>query len=154
MPPNVEGMLLVSGPNVMQGYVEGPDLTSKVLNDGWYVTGDHASHGRRRVFDHRERSDATPSERHVSLQPLRSAGELDAQIERGSSSRFHQTILVTVFSNVAAAGKTSDIHQARRARNPIVRRRVDDCRLARACISLRAELMEGRYARFGRRFRK
>ena len=38
----VEGMLLVSGPNLMKGYVEGPELTSKVMNDGWYITGDRA----------------------------------------------------------------------------------------------------------------
>ena len=38
----VEGMLLVNGPNLMRGYVEGPELTSKVMNDGWYVTGDRA----------------------------------------------------------------------------------------------------------------
>jgi acyl-[acyl-carrier-protein]-phospholipid O-acyltransferase / long-chain-fatty-acid--[acyl-carrier-protein] ligase len=38
----VEGMLLVSGPNLMKGYVEGPDLTRTVMNDGWYITGDRA----------------------------------------------------------------------------------------------------------------
>jgi len=38
----VEGMLLVSGPNLMKGYVEGPELTRQVMKDGWYVSGDHA----------------------------------------------------------------------------------------------------------------
>ena len=36
------GMLLVRGPNVMQGYFNRPDLTEKVIRDGWYVTGDVA----------------------------------------------------------------------------------------------------------------
>jgi acyl-[acyl-carrier-protein]-phospholipid O-acyltransferase / long-chain-fatty-acid--[acyl-carrier-protein] ligase len=38
----VEGMLLVSGPNLMKGYFEGPELTRQVMKDGWYVTGDRA----------------------------------------------------------------------------------------------------------------
>ncbi|WP_166820128.1 AMP-binding protein [Thalassoroseus pseudoceratinae] len=37
-----EGLLLISGPNVMQGYYEDDDRTSKVVLDGWYVTGDFA----------------------------------------------------------------------------------------------------------------
>jgi acyl-[acyl-carrier-protein]-phospholipid O-acyltransferase / long-chain-fatty-acid--[acyl-carrier-protein] ligase len=36
-------MLLIRGPNVMSGYVNGPELTGRVLVDGWYVTGDIAS---------------------------------------------------------------------------------------------------------------
>ncbi|HEX3655178.1 MAG TPA: AMP-binding protein [Pirellulales bacterium] len=36
------GMLWIRGPNVMQGYLNKPDVTSKVLVDGWYMTGDVA----------------------------------------------------------------------------------------------------------------
>jgi acyl-[acyl-carrier-protein]-phospholipid O-acyltransferase/long-chain-fatty-acid--[acyl-carrier-protein] ligase len=40
---NQEGMLWIKGPNVMQGYLGRPDLTSEVIRDGWYVTGDIAT---------------------------------------------------------------------------------------------------------------
>jgi acyl-[acyl-carrier-protein]-phospholipid O-acyltransferase/long-chain-fatty-acid--[acyl-carrier-protein] ligase len=39
---NVEGLLLVRGPNVMLGYLDEPERTSHVMRDGWYVTGDIA----------------------------------------------------------------------------------------------------------------
>ncbi|HEY2841449.1 MAG TPA: AMP-binding protein [Pirellulales bacterium] len=35
-----EGLLCFKGPNVMKGYLNRPDLTAKVIKDGWYNTGD------------------------------------------------------------------------------------------------------------------
>jgi acyl-[acyl-carrier-protein]-phospholipid O-acyltransferase/long-chain-fatty-acid--[acyl-carrier-protein] ligase len=42
LPLGEEGLLLVTGANVMQGYLGKPDLTREVIRDGWYVTGDMA----------------------------------------------------------------------------------------------------------------
>ncbi|HLZ33960.1 MAG TPA: acyl-[ACP]--phospholipid O-acyltransferase [Nitrospira sp.] len=42
LPPGTPGMLLVRGPNVMNGYLGREDLTAKAMRDGWYITGDIA----------------------------------------------------------------------------------------------------------------
>ena len=43
LPPGKAGMLLVKGPNVMNGYLGREDLTAKAMRDGWYITGDIAT---------------------------------------------------------------------------------------------------------------
>ncbi|MFM7149104.1 MAG: AMP-binding protein, partial [Gemmataceae bacterium] len=40
LPLGETGLVIMTGANVMKGYFEKPKLTSNVLLDGWYVTGD------------------------------------------------------------------------------------------------------------------
>ncbi len=42
LPRNSTGMLQISGPNLMKGYLDEPTKTAEVIRDGWYVTGDIA----------------------------------------------------------------------------------------------------------------
>ncbi len=42
LPPNESGMLWVTGPIVMKGYLNNPEATKEVIVDGWYKTGDVA----------------------------------------------------------------------------------------------------------------
>jgi len=42
LPAGTPGMLLVKGPNVMNGYLGREDLTAKAMRNGWYITGDIA----------------------------------------------------------------------------------------------------------------
>ncbi|MGA2867014.1 MAG: MFS transporter [Verrucomicrobiota bacterium] len=43
VPVGQSGLLLVRGPNVMQGYLGRPEMTAEVLREGWYLTGDIAA---------------------------------------------------------------------------------------------------------------
>lgn len=42
LPANQPGMLWITGPNVMKGYLHHPEATAQVVRDGWYSTGDLA----------------------------------------------------------------------------------------------------------------
>ncbi len=44
LPVGQEGLLLIYGGNVMEGYLGKPELTKAVIRDGWYVTGDIAKY--------------------------------------------------------------------------------------------------------------
>jgi o-succinylbenzoate---CoA ligase len=41
VPPGTEGEITVRSPSLMRGYYRRPDMTEKVIRDGWYHTGDY-----------------------------------------------------------------------------------------------------------------
>lgn len=58
LPTGRQGMLWIRGPNVMKGYLNQPEQTAEVLQNGWYKTGDLAvldSEGFIRITGRRSR---------------------------------------------------------------------------------------------------
>ncbi len=81
------GMLLVRGPNVMKGYLGQPELTARVMHDGWYITGDIATideDGYIRITDRLSRFSKIGGEMvpHGNVEEAlhQAAGEADRQI--------------------------------------------------------------------------
>jgi acyl-[acyl-carrier-protein]-phospholipid O-acyltransferase/long-chain-fatty-acid--[acyl-carrier-protein] ligase len=50
LPEECDGLLLVKGAIVMQGYLNDPEKTSEVIRDQWYVTGDIGHMDRNRFI--------------------------------------------------------------------------------------------------------
>ena len=46
LPEDSDGLLIVTGPTVMKGYLGEPEKTKEVIRDNWYVTGDIARMSR------------------------------------------------------------------------------------------------------------
>jgi acyl-[acyl-carrier-protein]-phospholipid O-acyltransferase/long-chain-fatty-acid--[acyl-carrier-protein] ligase len=81
------GMLLVRGPNVMKGYLGQPELTARVMHDGWYITGDIATideDGYIRITDRLSRFSKIGGEMvpHGNVEEAlhQAAGEADRQV--------------------------------------------------------------------------
>ena len=71
LPPGERGEILVTGPTVMSGYLNAPDLNRSAFVDGWYRTGDIGSldedgfltlHGRRKELINRGSEKIAPLE--------------------------------------------------------------------------------------------
>lgn len=72
-----DGELLVRSPSVMSGYLRRPDLTTKVLVDGWYHTGDTAHIDERGLIRLTGRLKDEINRAGLKVQP----GEIDALLE-------------------------------------------------------------------------
>jgi long-chain acyl-CoA synthetase len=77
-PPGEPGMLLVTGPQIAQGYWHRDDETAASFRDGWVVTGDLVSVDEAGVFQHVGRADEVVDRRGHLLSPRR----VEAALER------------------------------------------------------------------------
>lgn len=75
---DILGLVCARTPSLMRGYFERPDLTAKVVNDGWFLTGDLGSRDRSGRLYLRGREKEMISIGGVKVYP----GDVDAVIEK------------------------------------------------------------------------
>lgn len=82
---DVDGELLVRGPQVMRGYYQAPEATSEVFVDGWLRTGDVAQiddDGFVFIVDRKKELIVTAGGKNIAPQPLENELKLDKYISQ------------------------------------------------------------------------
>lgn len=110
-----EGVLWVNGKNVMLGYYNDPQLTSKVLKDGWLCTGDIATIDSQGLLSIKGRSDDLIIRAGMNIYPQ------DVEATLKTDARVHEALvykidnpLIGVQLGLKIAGAFEDIDEVKR----------------------------------------
>lgn len=102
-----DGEILCKGPNIMMGYYKRPDLTSDVLTDGWFHTGDigEIQDGKfLRIIDRKKEIFKTAGGKYVAPLPIENKVKESKFIEQimvlGPEKKFTSALLVPSFINL------------------------------------------------------
>lgn len=112
-----EGEILVKGPNVMAGYYLKPALTTSVLTDGWFRTGDigkwEQSHFLK-ITDRKKEIFKTSSGKYVAPLPLQNHFSQSPFIQRclimGFQKPYVTALVLPNFTLLQAWCEQNDIH--------------------------------------------
>lgn len=102
-----DGEILCKGPNVMMGYYKRPDLTTEVVKDGWYYTGDIGTIVEDRflkITDRKKELFKTSGGKYVAPLPIENKLKESPFIEQvmlvGSERKFVGALIIPAFSNL------------------------------------------------------
>jgi len=102
-----DGEILVKGPNVMMGYYKQPDETLKVLNEGWFHTGDIGTFIEDKflkITDRKKQIFKTSGGKYVAPQPIQNKFKESGLIEQimvvGEGRKFTSALIVPSFDNL------------------------------------------------------
>jgi len=102
-----DGEILCKGPNIMMGYYKRPDLTSEVIKDGWFCTGDIGTMVDNRflkITDRKKELFKTSGGKYVAPLPIENKLKESMFIEQvivlGPERRFVGALIVPSFPNL------------------------------------------------------
>src|SRR6266851_363076 len=128
---NQSGLLLVRGPNVMRGYLNRPEKTAEVLQDGWYNTGDIAAmdeDGFIRITDRLSRFSKIGGEMvpHIKIEDkLHELAEASEQVTRNGNGDGESGLNPLVSRSGAHSSENEFRKNAFLAKSPLARHRHD-----------------------------
>lgn len=100
-----DGEILCKGPNIMMGYYKRPDLTSEVIKDGWFCTGDIGmlvENKFLKITDRKKELFKTSGGKYVAPQPIENKFKESRWIEQmmvvGSERKFAGALIVPAFN--------------------------------------------------------
>ena len=102
-----DGEILCKGPNVMAGYYKNPELTSEVLINGWFHTGDIGilDEGKfLKITDRKKEIFKTSGGKYVAPMPIENKMKESPYIEQmmvvGAGRKFTSALIVPSFANL------------------------------------------------------
>lgn len=111
-----DGEILVKGPNVMIGYYKNPEMTSEVLRDGWFHTGDIGELNEEnylKITDRKKEMFKTSGGKYIAPQPLENKFKesvlIDQLIVIGENKNYPSALLVPSFDGLKDYCRHKDI---------------------------------------------
>jgi long-chain acyl-CoA synthetase len=117
-----DGEILARGPNVMIGYYKRPDLTSEVIKDGWFHTGDIGEidqDGYLTITDRKKDLIVTSGGKKIAPQPLENQLKADLLVAEavivGEQRKFPAALIVPDFAVLEARVRQMNLGALARA---------------------------------------
>lgn len=111
-----DGEILCKGPNVMMGYYQNPGLTSEVITDGWFHTGDIGTiveNKYLKITDRKKEMFKTSGGKYVAPLPIENKLKESVLIEQamviGADKKYVGALIVPSFPNLKDWAKQQGI---------------------------------------------